>query len=345
MAIIYTENIKNDLNNYLKNKNYTKIIILVDENTLKYCLNVLGLEFKYQIIKISSGENNKNIKTVTKIWQELLSNNADRSSLLINLGGGIVSDLGGFSASTYKRGIDFINIPTTTLALVDATIGGKTGFNLDNKKNMIGVFSSPKEIFIDTVFLKTLAKREYLNGIAEALKHGLLFDIKYFNKIIKTSSQKEKLPSIKNIVEKSIEFKKNIVEQDFKEIGLRKILNLGHTIGHGLETYYIDKNIDLKHGEAVIIGLIAMLYLSNKKFNFDNSLQNRIIDDLKNIYSLNIYKEFNNKEIIKHILNDKKNKNNKILMVLLKRVNVPIFDIEITVNEINESLDYLKFIL
>ncbi len=338
----YCKNIKKDLNNYLKNKKYSKIFVLVDENTLKYCLSLLGLKFKYQIIKISGGENNKNIKTVTTIWQELLVNNADRNSLLINLGGGIISDLGGFSASTYKRGIDFINIPTTTLSLVDATIGGKTGFNLDNKKNMIGAFSEPKEIFIDIDFLKTLPEREYLNGIAEALKHGLLFDMEYFNKMIEFINQREQLL---NMVKTSIKFKKDIVEQDFKETGVRKILNLGHTVGHGLESYFLNKNTELKHGEAVIMGLITMLYLSNKKFDFDNSLQNRIITDLKRIYTLNIYKEFSNKEVINHILNDKKNNDNKILMVLLKDVNKPVFDIEVTENELNDSLNYLKFIL
>jgi len=342
MEIIYTKNIKEILNNYIKDENYSEVFILVDENTENYCLALLDLEIKYQIIKISGGENNKNIKTINNIWQKLLLNNASRNSLLINLGGGIISDIGGFAASTYKRGIDFINIPTTVLALVDATIGGKTGINFLNKKNMIGLFSEPKKIFIDIIFLNTLLEREFLNGMAEAIKHGLLFDMKYFDKIIKAISKRE---NISDIIKTSINFKKSIVEKDFKENGLRKILNLGHTIGHGLESYFIENNIDLKHGEAVIMGLISMFYLSNKKFNFDIALQNRIITELKKVYTLNIYKKFENQKIIEHIINDKKNRDNKILMVLLKDINKPVFDIEITFDELNESLNYLKFIL
>ncbi len=342
MSITYTENIQKDLNNYLKDKKYTKIFILVDENTFKYCLNLLGLKFKYHVIKISGGENNKNIETVSFIWQNLLLNNADRNSVLINLGGGIISDIGGFSASAYKRGIDFINIPTTTLSLVDATIGGKTGVNLNNQKNMIGFFSRPEKIFIDVNFLKTLPEREYLNGIAEALKHGLLSDIEYFDEIINKVLQKE---SIIKIIKISVQFKRSVTDKDFTENGVRKTLNLGHTIGHGLESYFMDKNTDLKHGEAVIMGMISMLYLSSEKFNFDNSLLEKVIGDLKKIYTLNIYREFNNKEVISRIINDKKNNNDKILMVLLKNIGKPVFDIEITENELNESLNYLKFIL
>jgi 3-dehydroquinate synthase len=339
-SIIYANKINIELNNYLKDKNYTKIFILLDENIEKYCLNLLSLNFKYKIIKISSGENNKNLDTIKLIWENLLLNNADRHSLLINLGGGVISDMGGFCASTYQRGIDFINIPTTLLAQVDATIGGKTGFNLLNKKNMIGLFNEPKTIFIDINFLKTLTKREFLNGIAEALKHGLLFDMEYFYEVIKIV-QLPHPPSLKGcgaIVKKSIDFKKQIVEEDYNEKGLRKVLNLGHTI----ESYFIEENIELKHGEAVVMGIISELYLSHKKFNFDNLLLLKIISSFKKIYTLNNYTNFDNNNILKYLLNDKKNKDGKILMVLLKDINKPIFNVEVTENEIKESLDYLK---
>ena len=353
--INYTENINKDLNKYIKNKNYSKTLVLVDENTENYCLGLLDLKFKYQIIKITSGENNKNINTVSHIWEKLLNNNADRASLLINLGGGVISDMGGFAASTYKRGIEFINIPTTLLAMVDATIGGKTGFNFQNKKNMIGLFSTPKAIFIDVNFIKTLTKREYLNGIAEVLKHGLLFDMEYFNEVITfgtlpTPSKQSILlthPSIfasqggelLNIIKKSISMKKKIVEEDFEENGLRKILNLGHTIGHAFESHFInDKNIDLKHGEAVIIGLIAMLKLSVKKLGFDISLQKSITNDLKKIYSLDIYSNYKKSDIIKYLIDDKKNKNGDILMVLLEDINKPVYDVTVSIEEIEGVL-------
>ena len=363
--IFYSDNISKDLNSYLFEKNYSKIFILVDENTEKYCLTLLSLNFEYKIIKIKSGEKNKNINTVSFIWEDLLFEKADRASLVINLGGGVISDIGAFAASTYKRGVDFINIPTTLLAMVDATVGGKAGFNFLNKKNMIGLFSKPVAIFIDVKFLLSLDKREFINGVAEVLKHGLLFDLEYFYEVIELLTPSlapqppkggasdwnlaKKFPlgdlgakTWKAIVKKSIEFKKKIVDEDFDEKGKRKILNLGHTIGHAFESYFLDKNIDLKHGEAVVLGLICILNLSNKKFGFSNELQNRIISDLKKVYSLNMYLNFKNENITKYLIDDKKNKNGKLLMVLLDKDNNPIYDIKITESEIIESLNFLK---
>ncbi len=188
--ISYTNNMNKAISGYIKVKNYKQIIILTDTNTNKYCLNLLDLDFSNQlVITISEGESNKNIQSITYIWQELLKNNINRHALFINLGGGVISDMGGFCASTYKRGIDFINIPTTVLAMVDATVGGKLGFNFENQKNMIGLFNTPKNIFIDFSFLQTLSYQEVLNGLAEAFKHGILFDIDYFFNISRTLDQ------------------------------------------------------------------------------------------------------------------------------------------------------------
>jgi len=354
IMIYYSDNLSRSLEGYLSENSYTKVFILVDENTDKHCLALLSLSFEYKVIKIKSGEKNKNINTVSFIWESLLFENADRNALLINLGGGVISDMGAFAASSYKRGIDFINIPTTLLAMVDATVGGKTGFNFLNKKNMIGLFSNPKEIFIDVKFLLSLEKREFLNGVAEVLKHGLLFDLDYFYKVaeltIHQSLNREFLASKlsyrdwEELVKKSISFKEKVVNEDFEEKGLRKILNLGHSIGHAFESYFLDNNIDLKHGEAVILGMICMLNLSCEKLGFDFELQNRIISKFKKIYSLNIYLFFENKNIIKYLIDDKKNKNGNILMVLLDDKLKAIYDIKITESEISESLDFLKTI-
>ena len=330
-----SQNISKDLEIYIKKENHSKIFILVDENTKKYCLNHIKLN-NYHLIEIKSGENNKNLESANKIWEFLLTKKADRKSLMINLGGGIITDIGGFTASTYKRGMEFINIPTTTLGMIDASIGGKTAINLNFHKNIIGTFNTPKKVFLYFPFLNTLKTEEYLNGLAEAFKHALLDNRQHYEFLKNNINNPQK---ISPIVIKSINFKDKTVKSDYKENGKRKILNFGHTVGHALESYYKG---NLRHGEAVISGIVSALYLSVKKFNFDISLQLEITNFLKEIYPLNIYTDFNNKEIINFILNDKKNINGKIMEILLKNIGHPVYDFQITIEELNESLNYLK---
>ena len=253
--IIKYGSIKEELHSFLATNKYTQVFILVDENTLEHCLPLLP-NFDYQIIKIESGERNKNIETCQKIWQNLLNNNADRKALLINLGGGVISDMGGFCASTYKRGIDFINIPTTLLAMVDATIGGKTGIDFGFQKNMIGLFSLAKTVLIDATFLKTLNYRQIKSGKAEMLKHGLIANEQHFTQIISSA-----IPNL-DLIKASIAIKQEIVSTDPFEKGIRKSLNFGHTLGHALEAYYLANNLDILHGEAIAQGMIWAIQLS-----------------------------------------------------------------------------------
>ncbi|MCJ7468737.1 MAG: 3-dehydroquinate synthase, partial [Candidatus Sulcia muelleri] len=242
---IYFGNYYKLLKNYFLNKNFfSKKIILLDINTKKYCLHYFlsktNLFNKYYIINIFSGEEEKNIYTCKKIWKKLIKLNADRNSIVINLGGGVITDLGGFACSVFKRGLNFINIPTTLLSMIDASIGGKTAINFFSLKNEIGLFNYSKIILIDKNYLKTLSEDEIKSGLSEIIKYGLIYDINLWNKIRVFSFSKIKfLYVLYEIIFKSINIKNNIIEKDYKEKGLRKILNFGHTIGHAIESYFI----------------------------------------------------------------------------------------------------------
>ena len=322
-------------------ENYSKIFVLLDENSSRYCLNLINIKKKYKTILIGVGEKNKNLGRVQDIWNELLLNNADRDSLLINLGGGVITDMGAFVASTYKRGIDFINIPTTLLAQVDATIGGKSGVNFSGQKNMIGLFIKSKKVFVDTIFLKTLSEREIRNGFAEILKHGLILDKEYFyfalDEMKKIKSNRKNIDWNK-IVERSRELKTKIVTDDFKENGIRKILNFGHTIGHVIESYSLKYHKkSLKHGEAVVIGMIIALNLSIKRVNINKKELTSIIDELKKNYTLKL-ELFDIELLMLNIKNDKKNRDNKILFVLLEEIGSATFDHKISLKEIETEI-------
>src|SRR5690606_32174448 len=207
-----------------------------------------------------AGEENKNIDFCIGIWKMLLDFGAERNSLLINLGGGVVTDMGGFAASTYKRGIDFVQIPTTLLSQVDASIGGKTGIDLDTVKNIIGTFTQPEAVYINVDFLNTLDKRQLVSGFAEMIKHDFIFDASYFEDLKGFSFDRPD----EDLIYRSVGIKNEVVKQDPKESGLRKILNFGHTIGHAVETYSIDNDDNpLLHGEAIAVGMICEAYLSH----------------------------------------------------------------------------------
>ncbi|MGB0885157.1 MAG: 3-dehydroquinate synthase [Chitinophagales bacterium] len=330
-----------EINNWLKNQKYSKVFILIDENTNTYCLPILGIKKDSILIEIESGEVNKNLSTCQYIWNKLLQNNADRNALLINLGGGVICDMGGFCASTYKRGIDFINIPTTLLAQVDASIGSKTGIDFANKKNMIGLFSQSKATFIDSIFLNTLPQRELLSGFAEVLKHGLIADKEYFRKAI-DSYLKDSIHWNK-IIDKSIQIKANIVAQDPLENGLRKILNFGHTIGHALESYSLLKHKKpLLHGEAVILGIIGELFLSKKRNLISQETLSEVVSMLKTIYTFDKIEKFDFEELINFMLNDKKNDNEKIQCILLKEIGLATYGQSFSEKEITDALLFIN---
>ena len=322
---------------------FSSIFILVDENTEQFCLELFikksGIK-SFNKIVIPSGEENKNIDTCISIWGQLNSFKADRKSLLINIGGGVLTDIGGFAASTYLRGIKFINIPTTLLGMVDAAHGGKTGIDFKLLKNQIGVFNEPLEVLLDNEYLKTLSKEEFINGYAEVVKHSLLTDRPdlTFYSLIKLDLFKDS----DYIINSYSLVKNEIVKSDKYESNIRKILNLGHTIGHAVESYshISDKIVDLKHGQAIVIGIITELYISHRKFNFPlkdvisvknhlNKYFNSIPlekSDIINIYDLMVY--------------DKKNEGSKINFVLLKEIGKPVIDQIVGKQLFKESFEF-----
>ena len=319
---------------------FSSIFILVDENTEQFCLKLFikksGIKSFNKII-IPSGEENKNIDTCISIWGQLNSFKADRKSLLINIGGGVLTDIGGFAASTYLRGIDFINIPTTLLGMVDAAHGGKTGIDFKLLKNQIGVFNEPLEVLLDNEYLKTLSKEEFINGYAEVVKHSLLT-----NKPDLTFYSLVKLDLFKDssyIINSYSLVKNEIVKSDKYESNIRKILNLGHTIGHAVESYsYIsDKIADLKHGKAIVIGIIAELFISHKKFNFPLKDVLSVKEHLKKYFSLIHLEEDDVMNIYDLMVYDKKNEGSKINFVLLKEIGKPVIDQTVNKDLFKES--------
>ena len=325
------------LNRYLSENNYSKICILVDENTHSNCLKKIegDINFDYDIFKIDSGEEEKNLVTCSKVWNFLTENLYDRKSLIINLGGGVICDMGGFVASTFKRGVDFVNIPTTLLAQVDASVGGKLGIDFNSYKNQIGIFKIPNLIIVDTKFLSSLSERELRSGYAEVIKHCLINDATKFKEITKINWKDN---NWEEIVRHSILIKSEVVENDLTEEGLRKILNFGHTIGHAIETTYLEKKNKFFHGEAIAIGMICESYISfHKKMLSENEL-NTISGYILSVFKSN--KIEYHEEILKNAKHDKKNFNKKIMISLLEEVGKCNFDFEVSEDEIKKSIEY-----
>src|ERR1700743_1910440 len=278
---IYFNNSIAQLVNFVQQGNYSRFFILTDENTAQYCLppvqqllNDAGIT-NFDLIEINAGEESKDIDFCIGIWRMLIDFGADRKSLMINLGGGVISDMGGFAASTFKRGIDFVQVPTTLLSQVDASVGGKTGIDLDGVKNIIGTFTQPKAVFISDEFLKTLPPRQVLSGTAEMLKHGLIMDKAYWQAL--TASDLAQPQG--EFIYRSVEIKNEVVKIDPLEKGLRKALNFGHTIGHAVETHSLLNDKDpLTHGEAIALGMICEGYLSYKKAGLSKAELDEIVE-------------------------------------------------------------------
>ena len=240
---------------------YNQLAVLVDENTKRCCLPVFlkATNIDAILIEIPSGEEHKNLENCQLIWNELSTHHFDRNSLLINLGGGVIGDMGGFAASTYKRGIDFIQIPTSLLAMADASIGGKLGIDFAYLKNQIGLFNNPKAVLINPFFLNSLPKNQLLSGFAEVVKHALITDKYFWKEIKKTPLEKM---NWKSIIYQSLMIKNDIVTQDPLEKGERKKLNFGHTFGHAIESFYLEQGKPILHGEAISLGMILESNLS-----------------------------------------------------------------------------------
>lgn len=290
---------------------YSKVAILVDENTKRECFSLLPKISNSIVIEVPSGEENKNISICNTVWNKLSLNNFDRNSVLINLGGGVINDMGGFCASTYKRGLDFIQIPTTLLAMVDASIGGKIGINFNGLKNQIGLFSNPKSVIINPIFLKTVSEKQLQSGFAEVIKHSLITDKKHWE-ILSNTAFKDL--DWQNIIDISIQIKNTIVKSDPLEKNNRKKLNFGHTYGHAIESYYLEEKKPILHGEAVLMGIILESELSLLSQNEKIDIKDYIISNfsLPDIPSKN--------KLMKFLLNDKKNKKAKINFTLLNGI-------------------------
>jgi len=332
------------LNEYISKSNPSGLFILVDENTNENCLPILlqNLETTspIEIIEIEAGEAHKNLETCTGVWNALTELGGDRKCLLINLGGGVITDLGGFVASTFKRGIAFINIPTTLLSMVDASVGGKTGVDLGVLKNQIGLFSNPEMVLIDPTYLETVTERELRSGLAEIIKYGLTYDVSIWNTI--NSFKNLTLSNLNTLIHRSIEIKNEVVTKDPKEAGIRKVLNFGHTLGHAIESYYLEtesKDI-LTHGEAIAVGMVTEAYISHKLFHFP-------LEEVKNIKSviLKIYGKIDIESsdyqaIIELLIHDKKNVAGKVNFVLLTNFEHFKLDCEVEIVLLKEALDY-----
>lgn len=336
----------NAFNLKLNELNPTKVFVLVDPNTKSLCLPEFLLNYHFdkeiEILEIPEGEINKNIETCLIVWNHLSKKEADRNSLLINLGGGVVTDLGGFVASTFKRGIKFINVPTTLLSMVDASVGGKNGVDLGMLKNQIGVIRNPEMVILKTTFLKTLPNNQITSGYAEMLKHGLIHSEKYWNNI--KEFDELNINEIEEILWESVLIKNEVITEDPFEKGIRKTLNYGHTLGHAIESYCLNNKTQspLLHGEAVAIGMILASYISSKTVGLPAEHLSDISFNITKSYSKVNFDIIAIEAIIDLLKYDKKNYNGKILFVLLEKIGICKINQEVSNNLIHEAFDYYK---
>lgn len=315
----------------------SQVFLLTDRNIAPLWLSevkgCLGCENAVDIV-IKAGEQHKNLQTVQQIWETLIQHHADRNILLINIGGGVVTDLGGFAASTYKRGIRFIHIPTTLLAMVDAAIGGKTGIDFGGGKNQIGTFAEAEEVVVDPMFLNTLPRRELLSGLAEMIKYGFIADADLLNLDLENYQQ---------FIKRAGDLKREIVAKDPKEKDLRKVLNFGHTLGHAIESYCLPTDAPLLHGEAVALGMGAALWLSVKQCGLDE----KVLRDYEQRLPMLLaetrkqLKEADVEPILAYLVYDKKNKGEKPQFVLLEAVGKPVWDVEVDLGSLKQALNYV----
>ncbi|RXJ45953.1 3-dehydroquinate synthase [Gelidibacter gilvus] len=319
-----------ELNNYLKNNRFSKLFIIVDTNTHTHCLphfmSKLETDLECEIIEIEAGEAHKNIDTCVGVWNALSELGADRKSLIINVGGGVVTDLGGFVACTFKRGLKYINVPTSLLAMVDASVGGKTGIDLGALKNQVGVISSGDMVIVDTSFLDTLPQNHLKSGLAEMLKHGLIYDPSYWNEFLDLNNLT--LDDLDILIHQSVEIKNTIVTEDPNEHGLRKTLNFGHTLGHAIESYFLSASDrkELLHGEAIAVGMIMETYISSELLGFPKNDLEIIKETFLKIFKKVTIEASDHNAIIDLLKYDKKNEHGNINFVLLKEIGAPKID-------------------
>lgn len=360
--IIISRNLHQELATAISECEHDRLFVLTDENTEKACWPLIK-DFlclrNAQLITIKADDTNKTLESVCHVWSELQRMGATRHSCMINLGGGMVTDLGGFAASTYKRGIDFINIPTTLLAMVDASVGGKTGINYGGLKNEIGVFNDSKYVILDTHFLKTLDRENILSGYAEMLKHGLISDEKMWAELIgfmdeslwfmddsqdkqQQATINHKLSTLNQLLADSVKVKERIVEEDPKEHGIRKALNVGHTVGHAFESFAMKKGEPILHGYAVAYGMIAELYLSAVKCGFPQDKLRQTVNFIREQYGQMLITCDDYPELLELMTHDKKNTSGQINFTLLGNIGDIRINQTATEEDIKEALDFYR---
>jgi len=330
--------LKRDLNQY------SKWILLTDDNTTRLCSDIFLRKLNLKPIakfSILPGEAYKNLGQVEKLYNLLLEKKLDRHAAIVNLGGGIVSDIGGYAAATFKRGIDYINIPTTLLAMVDASFGGKTGVNLNGVKNQIGCFHHPVQTLFDESFLESLPQKEMVSGYGEIIKHALIASSVLWKEINEYSSI-SKITDWTSIIKTSVEIKTTLVNKDPLEKSERKLLNYGHTIGHAIETLYNQSGKQISHGHAIAIGMITETYISHKLLNFPEKIMNDIKKNIKSIYGNIPLNKEDYKPILELLKHDKKNTNGNVNFVLLRNLEKFQLDCKVSESLLIESLDYYQ---
>lgn len=318
---------------------YSQVAVVVDENTVDLCYPIIK-DFlpEHHLIQIQSGEEHKNLDTCQRIWAMFTEYQFDRHAIVLNLGGGVIGDMGGFCAATYKRGIDFVQIPTTLLAQVDASVGGKLGIDFQGFKNHIGLFRIPNLVLIAPIFLKTLSARELRSGFAEVIKHALIYDQEHWKSLLTKNVDEQPWESI---IPHSVDIKDQVVKADPTEKNLRKILNFGHTIGHAVETYFLDKpNKKLLHGEAIGVGMIAEAYLALQRGLISEQDYQEIEEYILQVFGKVTITKEEIEALLTNALQDKKNENGVILASLLDEIGKANYNQAISLQEIEQALKY-----
>ena len=345
--VVICNNIVQSLTEYLSSANYDRLYILTDTHTHKQCLPLIqqipAVSQALQIV-IEAGDTHKNIDQLSKVWKALSENGATRNSLLINLGGGMITDLGGFAGATFKRGLHTLNIPTTLMASVDAAVGGKTGINFNGLKNEIGSFYIPDCVMIDCIFLQTLDQDNLLSGYAEMIKHGLIDSPETFANVLSfdLDANNLDLKTLNELVKESVAIKERIVAEDPKEMGIRKALNFGHTIGHAFESLSFAINNPLLHGHAVAAGMVSELYLSHKACNMPVGILRQVTNFIKEHYSSFVFNCDNYETLYKLMMHDKKNEGGQINFTLLGDIGDIRINQKVSKELVLESLDFYR---
>ena len=345
-GVKYDNEALNEFKELIEHEGISKVFFLVDENTHEKCLIPLLQELEFipenELLEVEAGEESKSAEVLIQLWKAMSELEADRNALVVNVGGGMITDLGGFLAATYMRGLSFVNFPTSVLAQVDASVGGKTGINLDHYKNRIGAFEMPLRTYIINDFLETLPNRERLSGFAEMLKHGLIADADYWREL-SSFNINDLLPHT-NMIKRSVEIKSSIVDEDFTEQSVRKALNFGHTVGHALETAGLREEEPILHGEAVALGIIAEVFLSVKYCGLDVDKAHQIEEVILKLYNGNKISSDTNllMEIAK---GDKKNFNGEFRLALIKDIGEAQVDIKVSEEDMVNAFNYLQKVL